>query len=82
MTTNTPTRACASCSYFVHESGPYGQCHYQPPAPVWAKVGKADWCGQFSAAPAPAPVAAKPPLPPAPYVRGTTTPVGRKGGAA
>lgn len=46
MTTLTPARTCATCTYFVHEDGPYGQCHFQPPAPVWAKVAPRDWCGQ------------------------------------
>ena len=70
---------CAECKYFVHENGPYGQCHWQPPAPVWAKVSPRDWCGQFAAAPA-APQAPQP----APYAHGTAEPVRqrRKGGAA
>jgi hypothetical protein len=64
--------ACQHCKFFVYEAGPYGQCHYQPPAPIWARVGREDWCGQFAAAPAaPLPVLAPAPLP-----------VRRKGGAA
>jgi hypothetical protein len=42
MTPNT----CSTCRFFVHESGPYGQCHFQPPTTVWARVAPLDWCGQ------------------------------------
>jgi hypothetical protein len=58
---------CNTCKYFMHEDGPYGQCHWQPPAPVWARVSPRDWCGQW--AQRPMPVTPATPLPDAPGIK-------------
>ncbi|CAB4124910.1 hypothetical protein UFOVP62_42 [uncultured Caudovirales phage] len=84
MNPTSPARTCATCLYFAHEDGPYGQCHFQPPAPIWAKVSPRDWCGQHDPIKT-APRASKAQQSPSTdYVRGTMDPLPlkRKGGAA
>lgn len=69
---------CENCKYFDSHGGASGACRRNPPSAIgWARTSRADWCGEFVAAPIPMPKpvsVSKPVLVPAPAPKQSDTP--------